>query len=234
MPWAELDSGIASATAIMDQDQQLLQNLRCDSSPLIHFYEWAGDSVTYGYFMDPYRLLNRDVIEKRQLHLARRPTGGGITFHLFDFAFSILVPASHPHFSINTLDNYLFINKLVAEAIHPFTGKVEFLIDDRQPISEACSCFCMAKPTKYDIMLQGCKVGGAAQRRTKQGYLHQGSIFLMLPPVDFLQEVLSSDHQVIEAIQQQSFALLGSPVSAGQLSSARREIKALLAKRFCG
>ena len=35
---------------------------------------------------------------------------------------------------------------------------------------------CFVNPTKYDIMLGGRKVGGGAQRRVREGILHQGSL----------------------------------------------------------
>ena len=50
--------------------------------------------------------------------------------------------------------------------------------------------FCMAKPTIYDVVYQGRKIAGAAQRRRKNGYLHQGTISLAFPQMGLLNEVL--------------------------------------------
>ena len=63
------------------------------------------------------RHLDLKALEASGLHLARRPTGGGIIFHLTDFAFSVLIPANHPSFSQNTLENYALVNRPVAFAI---------------------------------------------------------------------------------------------------------------------
>ncbi len=41
-------------------------------------------------------------------------------------------------------------------------------------ISDAC----FANPVRDDVMLLGRKIAGAAQRRTRGGFLHQGSIQL--------------------------------------------------------
>ncbi len=226
--WDLIDTGEAPAEAIMAKDEVLLKGLRADSSPAIHLYAWKGNCATYGYFVDPFRVLDREAVAKHKLSLARRPTGGGIIFHLTDFAFSILIPSSHPHYSLNTLDNYLFINRLVGRALRSWVGEVDFLTDEPVPLSQACGCFCMAKPTQYDIMLEGRKVGGAAQRRTKQGFLHQGTISLALPPAWLLEEVVLPGHQVSEAMQRYTFPLLGSQVSDDQLNQARSEIKRLL------
>jgi lipoate-protein ligase A len=47
----------------------------------------------------------------------------------------------------------------------------------------------MARPTKYDVMLQGRKIAGAAQRKTKAGFLHQGTIALLCPDPELLGAV---------------------------------------------
>ena len=65
----------------------------------------------------------------------------------------------------------------------------------------------MAKPTQYDLMVEGKKVGGAAQRRTKNGFLHQATIALALPPISLLQAVVKNS-AVIEAMQRGAYPLL--------------------------
>jgi len=35
---------------------------------------------------------------------------------------------------------------------------------------------CFTHPTRYDILLNGHKIAGSAQRRTQDGLLHQGSL----------------------------------------------------------
>jgi lipoate---protein ligase len=228
-----IETEVAPADAIMAKDARLLNEMQPDDPPTIHFYEWEGNSVTYGYFVDPFQFLSRDGVAKHYLTLARRPTGGGITFHLTDFAFSILIPASHPKCSLNTLDNYHFINSLVADAIHPLIGAVGFFADDTvSRISEACRSFCMAKPTQYDIMQGNRKVGGAAQRRTRQGFLHQGTISLALPSAEMMEEIILPGSQVFEAMQHCTCPLLGSEVSLAQLQEGRRVIKESLKKNL--
>ena len=59
------------------------------------------------------------------------------------------------------------------------TGEEAELAADAAPkISDAC----FANPVRDDVMLLGRKIAGAAQRRTRGGFLHQGSI--QLPGLD--------------------------------------------------
>src|SRR5262245_8608200 len=120
MQFIEIDSGKETAIKNMAIDQKLLSTLQSDGLPILRFYDWAFPSATHGYFSSPDGLLNMQAVNSYGLQLAKRPTGGGIIFHEYDFTFSFLLPASHPFFSLNTLDNYAFVNRIVAKAVRQF------------------------------------------------------------------------------------------------------------------
>ncbi len=231
----------SSAASLMAKDEQGLEALSQNSNNILHFYSWEQNAATYGYFANPFLLLSEEGIKKWQVQLAKRPTGGGIIFHHCDLAFSILLSSSHPAFSLNTLANYALINNCVIEAITRFSGSQSFptlLKNEAIPLDQQCQCFCMAKPTKYDVMIAGKKVGGGAQRRTKHGLLHQGSIALSLPSDDFLQDVLGSPAAIQTAMYRNSYPLLGLNCSEWDLKEGRREMQSILEnifkERFCG
>ncbi len=234
MPWEILHSGVDLAQNHMDKDQKLLQEISSIGHPLLHFYDWMGPSATYGYFIDPLNFLRADGIEKLGLQLARRPTGGGIVFHWTDLTFSVLIPASHPAYSLNTLDNYAYVNKKVIQAIHQFRKGIQatLLSSETKPLDVASGNFCMAKPTIYDVMVEGKKVGGAAQRRTKSGFLHQGTISIAMPEETDLRAVLKQETYVLEAMKNQSYVLMTSKVTSHQLEEVRDELRHLLKLAF--
>ncbi len=228
MNWTILESSKMSAVQNMARDRSLLEE---SEQPTLHFYQWNGPSATYGYFIKPEEHLNAAGIEKTNLQLAQRPTGGGIIFHLHDLAFSVWVPVSHPAYSLNTLDNYAFVNTKVAQAIHTFSGEYSILLNQEDiPADDHCRYFCMAKPTKYDVILNGRKVGGGAQRRTKRGFLHQGSINLGLPDATFLDSVLLPNTCVHDAMLKHSCLLLNS--ASKEFEDAKTELKGLLIHAF--
>lgn len=235
MEWQVFDSGFATAEENMALDQKLLNSLHAQSDPILHFYDWKDNCATYGYFTDPGAFLNLDRSEKLGLQLARRPTGGGILFHLTDFAYSILIPANYPNLSLNTLDNYLLVNTLVSKAIGQFLGNEQSLqLLQQEKLSQDLSSnhFCMAKPTKYDILIDGCKVAGGAQRRTKLGLLHQGTIALSMPSEGYLLDVLLPGTCVMQSMLQQSYFLLGQQASDTEIQEARKQLKNLLIQAF--
>ena len=63
--WKIVDTGVQSAEENMRFDAELLEKAESFSSPILHLYEWAGESATYGYFTAPAKLLNLDEAKKR-------------------------------------------------------------------------------------------------------------------------------------------------------------------------
>lgn len=225
-----LDTGISSAEENMSFDARLLENLSPNGNPILHLYDWAKPSATFGYFVEPEKHLDLKKGALHHLDLARRPTGGGIIFHIGDLAFSFLMPSEHPHFSLDTLENYQFVNRAVLEVVQSyFSLSGEMIPTDAPSLTPACKNFCMAKPTQYDVVYQGTKIAGAAQRRKRQGYLHQGTISLMAPDLTLLKEVLVSQEKVVEAMASFTFA----PIKEGQrLKQVRKDLQKLLADKF--
>jgi lipoate---protein ligase len=229
MAWNILETKATSATANMELDAHLLENLGSQEKPILHLYEWERESATFGYFVKPEELLNLEEAEKRGIDLARRPTGGGVVFHVWDLAFSVLVPAKSPLFSTNTLDNYNLVNRVVKDVVQEFIDEEMSLTPDDAPFQDpTCTQFCMARPTKYDVMLQGKKIAGAAQRKTKDGFLHQGTIALMRPDEDLLEALLPSA-AVREAMMRTTFPLLRE---AHSLREGRQELCEHLKRHF--
>jgi lipoate-protein ligase A len=229
--WKILDTGKQSAEENMRLDGELLEKADLFPRPILHLYDWSGDSATHGYFTDPCEFLNVENAKKLGLSLARRPTGGGIVFHIWDMAFSVLVPSHCPEFSTHTLQNYAFINHAVLAAIKEFldpSPSLSLTSDDFSPLDSDCMHFCMAKPTQYDVMWEGRKLAGAAQRKTKKGFLHQGTIALVIPPHDYLEQVLLAGTRVKEAMLAHTYPLLGKSASQSQMSAAKQRLTALL------
>lgn len=234
MVWRIIDSGVLTAEENMRVDAAFLDALAPDGTPLLRLYDWQGPSATYGYFIEPKKYFQQTPLHNGQLSIARRPTGGGILFHTCDVTFSVFIPSNHSAYTTNTLDNYAFVNNRVAEAIQEFAGGSvdwELLDHDPTPDTPESVHFCMAKPTQFDVVIKGKKVGGGAQRRTKKGILHQGSVALTLPSEELLNRFLLPQIDVCSAMQRNGGALLGIGADRGY-KEARVEFNKCLANKF--
>jgi lipoate-protein ligase A len=177
-----------TAKYIMKKDAYLLQHLK--DEPVLHFYKWKFDSLTYGYFINIEEYIDLKKAKKKKLNIAKRPTGGGIVFHLWDLAFSFLMPSNNKNFFLKPLDNYKFVNRIILNTISKFLKNGVLLENKKKQTDLKDMKFCMCKPTKYDVIYQDKKIAGASQRKKKNGYLHQASICLVNPDFSYLNEVL--------------------------------------------
>lgn len=217
----------------MQLDQDLLNQLSSD--PILHLYRWEKPSATYGYFIKPEEIFVLENLKKHGIDIARRPTGGGVVFHIWDLAFSFLMPSEHKAFSNNPLENYQFVNKVVLHSMKEFMQKytnITLIAQSYATQDSRLQNFCMARPTIYDVILENKKIAGAAQRKKKQGYLHQGTISLTTPSVDLLKNVLQNAEPIIEAMMLYTAVPLGSSPSEESLEIARKQVELLLQKNF--
>ena len=165
----------------MAVDEALLETAL---TPTIRFYDWARPSVSFGYF-GKFREAAEAGVDR---DLVRRWTGGGIVLHGTDLTYSIVVPATNHYLDRSPLDLYSDVHSAIREAL--LQNKVNAVLADssRQKISDAC----FANPVRADVLIDGRKVAGAAQRRTRAGLLQQGSIQLENLGTDFAERFVQA------------------------------------------
>lgn len=157
----------------MAVDHVLLQKSGPVGQPLIRFYTWNGPAATFGYFQKWV-----DVSQQTDLRpLIRRPTGGGIVDHRRDLTYSVIVPPHHSWYKKTARQSYCDIHQSVAEALDSSSLKVSLAAEPKGP--DLGECFLKAEIS--DVIAGSKKVAGAAQRRTREGLLIQGSIQVPRP-----------------------------------------------------
>ena len=146
----------------MSIDEALLETA---SEPTIRFYRWDHAALSFGYFGEFSEVANQE----SEREIVRRWTGGGIVFHGNDLTYSIVIPSSDPAFAESSKSIYEKTHRAIQSAL----GSDAQLASIASPkISESC----FANPVQADVLLNGRKVAGASQRRTRRGLLQQGSI----------------------------------------------------------
>jgi lipoate-protein ligase A len=155
----------------MAADEQLLAS--AGSGPLLRLYRWERPAISIGYFI-PFADA-RAAFPDREI--VRRWTGGGLVEHFDDFTYSLLVPSEEPLARLAARDAYGQIHLAIAQALKEAGLETAPLALSHAPASPAGGA-CFANPAPRDLLAGGRKIGGAAQRRTRSGLLHQGSVLL--------------------------------------------------------
>ena len=165
-PWRLLLHRAASPARNMAIDEALLREVR---EPVLRLYEWSVPAVSLGYFQPAALAGERPFV--------RRYTGGGLVDHARDVTYTIVLPRKHPWMELSAPDSYCQVHRGVQAALAACGIQSELTPAALAIESDAC----FAKPVRFDIVAGASKLSGAAQRRTREGLLHQGSILLPDP-----------------------------------------------------
>jgi lipoate-protein ligase A len=171
------DDAPHSASMNMAIDEAVLESA---SIPTIRFYRWHSPALSFGYFGK----FSDVAMYAAQRDLVRRWTGGGTVFHGDDLTYSIVIPASDPTFDKSSIALYEKIHHALADALNGIgeraivTGGVDpgGIALSKHAAVNASGHNCFTNPVRADVMMDGRKIAGAAQRRTRRGLLQQGSI----------------------------------------------------------
>ena len=173
-------------------DEALFETAKVSS---IRFYRWQSPALSLGYFAKFTDVANY----ASERDLVRRWTGGGIVLHGEDLTYSIIIPRNDPVFAGSSMSIYENVHRALCEALSVIGKHAELLpvaaVCDRRTIQNRSVHSweitgreinatvtdrryndCFATPVRADVLVNGRKVAGAAQRRTQAGLLHQGSI----------------------------------------------------------
>ncbi len=141
-------------------------------------YRWAEPSISIG-FSQSLDLLPED---KRHWPMVRRWTGGGVVIHDGDWTYTIAAPSGHSLSNERASETYRAIHAAMIEAMEDCGISGATL----QPENTSDGMgVCFVEPARYDVVWQGQKIAGAAQRRNRTGFLHQGSVQQAPLPPDF-------------------------------------------------
>lgn len=151
----------------MALDQALLE---VTDVPALRVYRWEAPCVTIGYFGSHAAA----VAGHPGVPVVRRWTGGGLVVHGEDAPYSLIVPLKEPFASVRSADAYRAMHGALAEALRGRLPQIALAVENAPKQSAAC----FENPVSDDLLCGGKKIGGAGQRRTRWGLLHQGSLQL--------------------------------------------------------
>lgn len=163
-----LHSGAGDPAFNMALDEALLLAMPRLGQPVLRFYGWTEPAATFGYFQR-----HSEVESTTRLRpLIRRPTGGGIVPHDADWTYSLAFPAGHEWHGLKAVESYRRVHEWIRLAFEHLRVPTELAPCCRK--SAPGQCFVGYEQS--DVLWNGRKIAGAAQRRTRDGLLIQGSV----------------------------------------------------------
>jgi lipoate-protein ligase A len=214
--WYLMRSAPCASPLNMAVDETLLLSMPRLERPVLRFYGWIEPAATFGYFQK-----FQDVESLTALRpLIRRPTAGGIVPHDKDWTYSLAFPAGHEWYALKAVESYRRVHEWLQSAFAHLGVETEVA----PCCAKAAPGQCFIGHEQYDLLWQGRKIAGAAQRRTRLGLLIQGSV--QPPPL-----------RITRRDWENSFCRSGPGaqvtwVSLDLDSTLRGEAEALAAKRY--
>jgi len=157
----------------MALDEALLEAMPRLQRPLLRCYGWTEPAATFGYFQKFSEVEAATLLRP----LIRRPTGGGIVPHDADWTYSLAFPAGHDWYELKAVESYRRVHEWIQNAFAKLSVATELAPGCKKSLPGQC----FVGHEKSDLLWRGKKIAGAAQRRTRDGLLIQGSV--QPPPV---------------------------------------------------
>src|SRR6266436_3134180 len=166
------DAAAHSAAMNMAIDEALLEYA---TVPSIRFYRRHSPALSFGYFGRFAHVASY----AGERDLVRRWTGGGIVFHGDDLTYSIVIPANDNAFSESSMAIYEKVHRVLCDAVGA-NGERAVVAGGGNP-DDAADAIRIAfsagtllqQSVRADVIVDGRKIAGAAQRRTRHGLLQQ-------------------------------------------------------------
>jgi lipoate-protein ligase A len=159
----------------MAVDELLLDQAAETGRPTLRFYSWKEATVSLGYFQSYASRLGHAASSR--CPLVRRLTGGGAIVHDAELTYSLALPAGHPG-AARTRDLYRAVHDALVETLGLLGARAEICDGGagRTPLVEPFLCF--QRRAAGDVLIDGEKIAGSAQRRRRGAILQHGSVAL--------------------------------------------------------
>jgi lipoate-protein ligase A len=146
--------------------------------PTLRFYRWSPATISLGYFQE-YSDYENLPPPAGELAVVRRQTGGGAILHDLELTYSLTVPLDHP---LIAGQNPAVLYDHVHTAIATRLKTQDVPVANGPAGTGGCShrgpFFCFARHSCFDLLADGKKLLGSAQRRTAGAVLQHGSLIL--------------------------------------------------------
>ncbi len=160
----------------MAMDQALLEYVDEAALHVLRFYRWSPPTLSLGYFQ---KVDERTAHPASQtLEIVRRASGGGAIVHDQELTYSLIVPIKS-RWAESNRDIYEIVHRAVIDSFAR-RGIVARLFDDCSDAQKihVGPLLCFQRRANGDILIGNHKVGGSAQRRSRNALLQHGSILL--------------------------------------------------------
>ncbi|MGB7630634.1 MAG: lipoate--protein ligase family protein, partial [Candidatus Deferrimicrobium sp.] len=180
--WRLIDTGPLDGASNMAIDEALLDNFDPGkSTPVLRLYGWSPPALSLGRFQDAGEVLDLDRCRADGVSVVQRITGGGVIYHAEELTYAIVCAPHHLPGETTIKESYRFLTGFLLSFYRELGLPAAYAAEVPEDTSRLGkrTPFCFAGRESYDILIDGRKIGGNAQRRLRRAVFQHGSIPLM-------------------------------------------------------
>lgn len=175
IPWSVLTDEAAHPGHLnMALDQALLDRAERTGEGFLRLYQWQPYCLSLGRHEPARDRYDRDEIERRQLDVVRRPTGGRAVWHARELTYAVAAPIE----AFGAMPQaYCAIHRALVTALSTL-GAAATLAPPPSHTPALGGGACFASTAGGEVLVAGRKLIGSAQLRQGSAFLQHGSLLL--------------------------------------------------------
>jgi len=172
----------------MRRDVLLLEAAERGAEAVLRLSRFEPFGITLGSSQRPERELDLRRCEADGVPWAVRPTGGRAIFHAQEWTYALAAPIGDPRWGGSSVAAYRRASDLVAASLRRLGVPARLVAvtrprdgaesQDERSAGARPAAPCFASAARHEIVAEGRKLVGSAQRRTRSALLQQGSVLL--------------------------------------------------------
>ena len=179
--WRVIISPETDAYMNMAVDEALLQTYDYNKQmPVLRFYRWNIPAISIGISQRPLEALNMTSIRTGNVSFVRRMTGGEGIYHDAEITYSLVCSKADLALPDSVRKSFRAITNFILNAYREFGLKPYYAGDAHGYAHGKAASFCYSTKEHFDVMVEGKKIGGNAQKRKGDIIFQHGTIPLRL------------------------------------------------------
>ncbi len=177
--WELIIDGATDGLRNMAIDAALLDEV--ESSPgtrtIVRFYGWRTPTISLGRNQKIENAVDVDYCRESGIDIVHRPTGGRAVLHDDELTYAV-VSNDIVSFGGTIYGNYKRVSEALCLGYNRLGVPAVLAPDTRKavPLSNGGDPPCFLSPSRYELMVEGRKIAGSAQRRVRRSFLQHGSM----------------------------------------------------------
>jgi lipoate-protein ligase A len=183
----------------MRRDLALLDECSRHERAVLRFYTWARPTLSLGWMQDADALVDLQACEHDGIDVVRRPTGGRAILHAQEITYAFASTTRQAPFDCSLQETHDLLARCLQAGLQRLGVQACLSRPTRDPQRRLLRQPCFASSGRAELLVQGRKLLGSAQRRARYALLQHGSLLLGPAHLRIVEYLRDTRHDAVRA-----------------------------------